>query len=67
MNIGTLLTRHARYRPHHVAVSPRHLDRTADRLHPEDLPTQQGQRLTLMQGSLLFATHDWWAMMRPYS
>jgi hypothetical protein len=40
MNIGTLLTRHARYRPHHVAVSPRHLDRTADRLHPEDLPTQ---------------------------
>jgi hypothetical protein len=35
-------------------VSPRHLDRTADRLHLEDLPTPQGQRLTLMQGSLLY-------------
>ena len=35
-------------------VSRRHLDRAADRLHLEDLPTRQRQRLTLIQGSLLY-------------
>jgi 3' terminal RNA ribose 2'-O-methyltransferase Hen1 len=35
-------------------VSRRHLDRAADRLHLADLPTPQRQRLTLIQGSLLY-------------
>jgi 3' terminal RNA ribose 2'-O-methyltransferase Hen1 len=35
-------------------VSRRHLDRAAARLHLEDLPTPQRQRLTLIQGSLLY-------------
>jgi 3' terminal RNA ribose 2'-O-methyltransferase Hen1 len=35
-------------------VSRRRLDRAAARLHLEDLPTQQHQRLKLIQGSLLY-------------
>jgi 3' terminal RNA ribose 2'-O-methyltransferase Hen1 len=35
-------------------VSQRHLNRAADQLHLEDLPTQRRQRLTLIQGSLLY-------------
>jgi 3' terminal RNA ribose 2'-O-methyltransferase Hen1 len=35
-------------------VSRRHLDRAADRLHQEELPPQQRQRLKLIQGSLLY-------------
>jgi 3' terminal RNA ribose 2'-O-methyltransferase Hen1 len=35
-------------------VSRRRLDRAADRLHLEALPSQQRQRLTLIQGSLLY-------------
>jgi 3' terminal RNA ribose 2'-O-methyltransferase Hen1 len=35
-------------------VSQRRLDRTAARLHLEDLPAPQRQRLTLIQGSLLY-------------
>jgi 3' terminal RNA ribose 2'-O-methyltransferase Hen1 len=35
-------------------VSRRHLDRATDRLHLEDLPTLQRQRLKLIQGSLLY-------------
>lgn len=35
-------------------VSRRHLDRAAARLHLEDLPAPQRQRLTLIQGSLLY-------------
>jgi 3' terminal RNA ribose 2'-O-methyltransferase Hen1 len=35
-------------------VSRRHLDRAAARLRLEDLPTPQRQRLTLIQGSLLY-------------
>jgi 3' terminal RNA ribose 2'-O-methyltransferase Hen1 len=35
-------------------VSRRHLDRAAARLHLEDLPSQQRQRLKLIQGSLLY-------------
>lgn len=37
-----------------VDVSRRQLDRAADRLHLEDLPTPQRQCLTLIQGSLLY-------------